>query len=52
MHAARNAMQGMLRGFDQQINLILTDTRERVYSSKSGVETVPLGLYMVRGDNV
>lgn len=44
--------QGMLRGFDQATNLVLADAKERVFSSKAGVEIVPLGLYMVRGDNV
>ncbi len=44
--------QGMLRGFDQATNLVLADARERVYSSKAGVETLQLGLYMIRGDNV
>ncbi len=53
-HPARCALapQGLLRGFDQAVNLILVDAKERVYSSKAGVEVVPLGLYMVRGDNV
>lgn len=60
--------QGTLRGFDQACNLILDECFERVYSSKvrcqmfavfchncvhqSGVETIMLGLYVVRGDNV
>lgn len=42
---------GTLRGFDQAINLVLEDCHERVYSG-TGVERVPLGLYLVRGDNV
>ncbi|GFH25567.1 U6 snRNA-associated Sm-like protein LSm8, partial [Haematococcus lacustris] len=33
-------------------NLVLAETHERVYSTKQGVEQVPLGLYFVRGDNV
>lgn len=44
--------QGILRGYDQTNNLILADARERVFSAKQGVEELPLGLYMVRGDNV
>lgn len=32
-------------------NLILSDSVEREYSSE-GVEMVPLGLYMIKGDNV
>jgi U6 snRNA-associated Sm-like protein LSm8 len=43
---------GTLRGFDQSINIILDDSHERVFSASEGVEQVPLGLYIVRGDNV
>ncbi|XP_075257589.1 U6 snRNA-associated Sm-like protein LSm8 isoform X1 [Convolutriloba macropyga] len=43
---------GTLSGFDQTINLILKQCRERVYSPEAGVEEVELGLYIVRGDNV
>ena len=43
---------GTLRGFDQVVNVILEDCHERVYSSESGVEEAPLGLYVIRGDNV
>lgn len=43
---------GVLRGFDQLTNLILEDSYERLYSRNKGVENWPLGLYVVRGDNV
>ncbi|KAK3235354.1 U4/U6-U5 snRNP complex subunit lsm8 [Cymbomonas tetramitiformis] len=43
---------GVLRGFDQTTNLILDECHERVYSTKSGVEQLLLGLYIIRGDNV
>jgi len=43
---------GTLKGFDQTINLILDQAHERVYSADAGVEMVPLGLYIVRGDTV
>lgn len=43
---------GLLRGYDQTNNLVIEDCHERVYSTKSGVELEPLGLYMIRGDNV
>uniref|UniRef100_A0A7R9VU33 U6 snRNA-associated Sm-like protein LSm8 n=1 Tax=Chlamydomonas euryale TaxID=1486919 RepID=A0A7R9VU33_9CHLO len=43
---------GMLRGYDQTNNIVLEECHERVYSTKAGVELEPLGLYMVRGDNV
>lgn len=44
--------QGTLRGFDQTINLVLYEAHERVYSADAGIEMVPLGLYVIRGDNV
>ena len=43
---------GTLRGFDQVTNVILEGCSERVYSSERGVEEAPLGLYMIRGDNM
>ena len=46
------SFQGKLKGFDQTVNVILEGSHERVYSSTSGVEQVPLGLYIIRGDNV
>lgn len=30
----------------------MTDAEERVYSADEDVERVPLGLYVIRGDNV
>jgi small nuclear ribonucleoprotein (snRNP)-like protein len=43
---------GTLVGNDQVQNLILSDAQERVYSFDAPVETVDLGLYVIRGDNV
>lgn len=43
---------GKLEGVDQVQNLILNDANERVYSEDADVEIVPLGLYVIRGDNV
>eukprot|EP01129_Flabellula_baltica_P015393 TRINITY_DN7785_c0_g1_i1.p1 TRINITY_DN7785_c0_g1~~TRINITY_DN7785_c0_g1_i1.p1 ORF type:complete len:105 (+),score=25.74 TRINITY_DN7785_c0_g1_i1:28-315(+) len=43
---------GTLRGTDRHINLILESTSERVFSEDEGVEMVPLGIYIVRGDNI
>ena len=43
---------GQLVGHDQVQNLILNDAQERVYSDDAPVETVELGLYVIRGDNV
>ena len=39
-------------GHDQVQNMILNDAHERVYSGDSAVEQVPLGLYVIRGDNL
>jgi small nuclear ribonucleoprotein (snRNP)-like protein len=44
--------QGKLKGFDQNVNVILVESQERVFSTTEGVEIVPLGLYIVRGDNM
>ncbi|KAI2806342.1 U4/U6-U5 snRNP complex subunit lsm8 [Blomia tropicalis] len=43
---------GVLKGFDQTINIVIDDCIERVYNRVTGVEQVPLGLYIMRGDNV
>ncbi|KAF6744722.1 hypothetical protein DFP72DRAFT_927811 [Ephemerocybe angulata] len=41
---------GLLAGFDQKSNVVLSDSKERVYSTDEGVEEIPLGLYLVKGD--
>ncbi|WRT65542.1 uncharacterized protein IL334_002487 [Kwoniella shivajii] len=43
---------GKLKGFDPRTNLIMADCVEREYSTEAGVEMIPLGLYMIKGDNV
>jgi U6 snRNA-associated Sm-like protein LSm8 len=43
---------GQLVGHDQVQNLILNQAQERVYSDDAPVDTVDLGLYVIRGDNV
>lgn len=43
---------GILEGFDQAMNLILSHSHERVFSLDEPVAVVQLGLYMLRGDNV
>lgn len=43
---------GKLSGYDQLQNLILSEASERIFSSVSKPEVVPLGLFVVRGDNV
>jgi U6 snRNA-associated Sm-like protein LSm8 len=42
--------QGVLSGFDQKSNVVLSSSVERIYSADEGVEEVELGLYLVKGD--
>lgn len=44
--------QGMLAGYDQKSNVVLSDSKERVYSTDEPVEEIPLGLYLVKGDQM
>jgi LSM domain len=41
-----------LAGFDQKSNVVLADSKERVYSLDEGVEEIPLGLYLVKGETM
>ncbi|VDB95496.1 unnamed protein product [Peniophora sp. CBMAI 1063] len=43
---------GVLAGYDQKSNVVLSDSKERVFSTDEGVEEVPLGLYLVKGDMI
>ncbi|GAA5943702.1 U6 snRNA-associated Sm-like protein LSm8 [Sporobolomyces koalae] len=44
---------GELKGFDQTTNVILSGSTERVFSTdEEGTEEVPLGVYIIRGDNI
>jgi len=43
---------GELKGFDQTTNVVLSGSVERVFSLDEPVEEVPLGLYLIRGDNI
>ena len=45
-------LQGILKGFDQTVNVILDECKERTYDPTEGVEQVALGLYILRGDNL
>jgi len=42
----------VLAGFDQKSNVVLSDCKERVYSTDEGVEEIPLGLYLVKGETM
>ncbi|TFK69507.1 Sm-like ribonucleo protein [Pluteus cervinus] len=43
---------GTMAGYDQKSNVVLSDSKERVYSMEEGVEEIPLGLYLVKGDMI
>lgn len=45
-------MVGIMEGFDQLTNVILSHSHERIFSRERGVQINQLGLYMIRGDNV
>ena len=42
--------QGKMAGYDQKSNVVLSESKEHVYSMEEGVEEIPLGLYLVKGD--
>ena len=44
--------QGVLSGFDQRSDIILSQCKERIYSMDDPVEEVPLGLYLGKGDQM
>lgn len=35
---------GIMKGFDQTINLVLESSHERVYRANTGITQIPLGL--------
>jgi U6 snRNA-associated Sm-like protein LSm8 len=41
---------GILRGIDQVLNSVLESCQERIYSPNSPMQTVDLGLYIIRGE--
>lgn len=43
---------GSLAGFDQTTNVVLSQCAERIFAGDAPVEEVPLGVYVVRGDNI
>ncbi|CAD7929156.1 unnamed protein product [Amoebophrya sp. A120] len=43
---------GLLSGFDQATNVILTQCNERVYHADDAAEEIFLGLYVIRGDTI
>lgn len=43
---------GTLKGSDSVGSIILAGSIERIFSPDQGVEEVPLGLYILRGDSI
>ncbi|GFE55512.1 N-alpha-acetyltransferase auxiliary subunit-like [Babesia ovis] len=43
---------GALKGFDQVTNLVLYNCVERVFRKGAPYEDLPLGIYLLRGDNI
>jgi U6 snRNA-associated Sm-like protein LSm8 len=43
---------GILKSFDQSMNMIIKDCFEKIYSKEEGVKFINMGLYMLRGDNI
>ncbi|KAH9833271.1 uncharacterized protein C8Q71DRAFT_860541 [Rhodofomes roseus] len=46
------AIVGVMAGYDQKSNVVLSNSKERVYSMDAGVEEIELGLYLVKGDQI
>lgn len=44
--------QGILEGFDQSANLVLSNCEEKVYTSPTELQSIPLGAYLIRGDSM
>ena len=44
--------KGHLKGYDHLVNVILEHSHERVFSEDSEMVENPLGLYIIRGDNM
>lgn len=45
-------LTGLLRGVDQTTNVILSDAEERIFVRGENVQIEPLGLYLLRGENI
>lgn len=44
--------QGKLRGYDQVTNVVVQECHERVFSVDEGVKQEPMGLQVIRGNNM
>mmetsp|Transcript_3877 Transcript_3877/g.4833 ORF Transcript_3877/g.4833 Transcript_3877/m.4833 type:complete len:97 (-) Transcript_3877:820-1110(-) len=43
---------GVLAGIDRVTNIVLKESVERIFSMDYPVRQVPIGLYIIRGDNI
>lgn len=43
---------GVLKGIDDILNTVLTNTLERVFSENETMQEIDLGLYFIRGDTI
>ncbi|KAH7831937.1 putative U6 snRNA-associated Sm-like protein LSm8 [Monocercomonoides exilis] len=43
---------GKLRGIDDKTNCLLQNCEERVFSMNKDMESIPLGVYIIRGDSI
>jgi len=43
---------GILRGYDNSMNIILDDALERIFSIDQKPIINPIGTYLIRGDNL
>lgn len=41
-----------MEGFDKNVNIILSQAKERIFDPVDTTVTMELGLYIIRGDNV
>ena len=44
--------RGVLKAYDQLTNVVLNDTEELVFSSDAPCESIALGLFIIKGDNL
>ncbi|KAF9960129.1 N(alpha)-acetyltransferase 38, NatC auxiliary [Mortierella alpina] len=46
------SLVGNFEGYDQQTNVILSQTHERIFSSTEPMQSVPIGVYLIRGETI
>ncbi|KAF9205299.1 N(alpha)-acetyltransferase 38, NatC auxiliary [Podila verticillata] len=43
---------GTFLGYDQAMNVILSNTHERIFSSTEPMKSIPIGVYVIRGETI